>query len=113
MKAGGGLGGLAGLQKWLAGVPSAVLEANIPGVRVYSLPQRAACILVKFGEYSLAGMFCGYVGQALANSLMLVKCATLPPFCRGIVLPPSVLVTDKCCNCACRRVFLKCAACWV
>ena len=54
-------------------MPSAVFEASIPGVRVYSIPSRVACIGVKFLEYSLAGIACGLVGQGVANGLMLAK----------------------------------------
>jgi hypothetical protein len=54
-------------------VPSAVLEASPAGGPRYSPAARAACLGVKFGEYSLAGMACGAVGQAIANGLMAVK----------------------------------------
>lgn len=62
----------SGLQKALAAVPSAVFEPNRPGMR-YGIGSRAACIGVKFMEYSLAGMVCGFVGQGIANQLMLLK----------------------------------------
>mmetsp|Transcript_6022 Transcript_6022/g.17239 ORF Transcript_6022/g.17239 Transcript_6022/m.17239 type:complete len:412 (+) Transcript_6022:46-1281(+) len=60
------------LQRMLAGVPSAVFEPNRPGAR-YSTGARIACIGVKFLEYSLAGMVCGFVGQGIANQLMYLK----------------------------------------
>jgi hypothetical protein len=63
----------AALSRWLAGVPSAVFEASIPGVRRYTLGSRVACLGVKFLEYSLAGIVCGLIGQGIANSLMLLK----------------------------------------
>lgn len=44
-----------------------------PGVRSYSLGQRLACLGVKFLEYSLAGIVCGFIGQGIANSAMSVK----------------------------------------
>ena len=63
----------AGIQKLLAGVPSAVFEASIPGVKSFTVGSRVACIGVKFLEYSLAGVVCGFIGQGMANSLMLLK----------------------------------------
>ena len=63
----------AGLQRALAGVPSAVFEPNRPGAR-YGAGARVACVGVKFLEYSLAGMVCGFVGQGIANQLMYLKC---------------------------------------
>lgn len=60
----------SGLQKLLSGIPSAVFAANVPGVRSYSLAQRMACILVKFCEYSLAGITCGLIGQGIASWAM-------------------------------------------
>lgn len=64
---------VAGFQRALAKVPSAVFQASVPGVQKYTIANRAACLLVKFGEYSLAGIFCGFVGQGVANSLMILK----------------------------------------
>ncbi len=46
---------------------------TITGVREYSVGSRFACLGVKFLEYSLAGIVCGFMGQGLANSLMLLK----------------------------------------
>jgi hypothetical protein len=63
----------AGIQKLLANVPSAVFEASIPGVKSFSVGSRFACLGVKFLEYSLAGIVCGFLGQGMANSLMLLK----------------------------------------
>ena len=60
----------SGIQKLLANVPSAVFAASLPGVSPYSLGQRLACLAVKFGEYSLAGMACGLVGQGVCNGIM-------------------------------------------
>ncbi len=66
----------AGLDRLLKKVPSAVFEASLPGVREYGLLSRAACLGVKFLEYSLAGMFCGFLGQGVANGMMLAKYVT-------------------------------------
>jgi hypothetical protein len=72
----------------LARVPSAVLEASPPGGPRYSPAARAACLGVKFGEYSLAGMACGAVGQAVANGLMAVKRAVSESRARAAGAPP-------------------------
>jgi len=64
---------VAPLREAASKVPSAVLEASVPGARPYSLAQRTGCLFVKFGEYSLAGMGCGLVGQSVANGLMAAK----------------------------------------
>lgn len=63
-----------GLQKFMAGIPSAALEAGIPGIKEFSLTSRILCPFVKFLEYSLAGITCGLLGQGVANSLMLLRC---------------------------------------
>jgi hypothetical protein len=65
----------------MARVPSAVFAPSLPGALPYSPLERVACLGVKFLEYSLAGMVCGFVGQGVANSLMRVKCARclVPP----------------------------------
>jgi hypothetical protein len=65
--------GQSALTKWLASVPAAALEANVPGVRSYSFGQRMSCLGVKFLEYSLAGIVCGFIGQGIANGAMAVK----------------------------------------
>ena len=64
---------VAPIRKAASKVPSAVLEASVPGARPYSLAQRTGCLFVKFGEYSLAGMGCGLIGQSVANGLMAAK----------------------------------------
>lgn len=63
----------AGLNSMMQKIPSAVFEASLPGVREYGLASRVACLGVKFLEYSLAGMFCGFLGQGVANGMMLAK----------------------------------------
>ena len=66
----------AGLALLLEKVPSAVFQGSLPGMRSYSFLNRAACLGVKFLEYSLAGMFCGFLGQGVANGMMLAKYVT-------------------------------------
>lgn len=82
----------AGLQKALDKVPSAIFEKGIPGVREYSVGARVACVGVKFLEYSLAGMFCGLVGQGIANSAMMARRAGSPD-AEFSVDPPPLLKT--------------------
>lgn len=64
---------VAGLDRMMQKIPSAVFEASLPGVREYGPVSRVACLGVKFLEYSLAGMFCGFLGQGVANGMMLAK----------------------------------------
>ena len=63
----------APIRRAAAKCPSAVLEASVPGARPYSVAQRTGCLFVKFGEYSLAGMGCGLIGQSVANGMMAAK----------------------------------------
>jgi hypothetical protein len=42
-------------------------------MKKFTVTNRAACLLVKFGEYSLAGISCGLVGQGIANALINLK----------------------------------------
>ena len=63
----------AALTKMLAKIPSAVFAPSVAGQASYSLAQRLSCLLIKFCEYSLAGMACGLVGQAIANAAMEAK----------------------------------------
>lgn len=37
------------------------------------MSQRVACLGIKFLEYSLAGIVCGFIGQGLANGLITIK----------------------------------------
>lgn len=46
---------------------------NTQGMKKFTVGNRAACLLVKFGEYSLAGISCGLVGQGIANALINLK----------------------------------------
>ncbi len=50
-----------------------VCVSHTQGVKVYSVGQRFGCIIVKFLEYSLAGISCGLVGQGVCNGLMNLK----------------------------------------
>jgi hypothetical protein len=52
---------------------SALLLSCNAGVKQYTVGARFACLGVKFLEYSLAGITCGFIGQGVANSLMLLK----------------------------------------
>ena len=61
---------VTGLQRILSRVPSAVFESSLPGHHKYTVPNRVACVGVKFLEYSLAGIVCGLVGQGIANGIM-------------------------------------------
>ena len=76
------------IQKALAGVPSAVFERSIPGVRKYSIGSRFACVGVKFLEYSLAGMTCGLIGQGIANAAMMARRAQDPDADYSVDPPP-------------------------
>ncbi|KAL4432467.1 hypothetical protein ABPG77_001766 [Micractinium sp. CCAP 211/92] len=63
---------LSGLKRLLNRLPSAVFEKSMPGRR-FTLGDRATTY-VKLGlEYSLAGIVCGFIGQGVANALMLLK----------------------------------------
>lgn len=63
----------SGLKKLIARTPKAVFEANTAGEPAYTAFQRFFCLVVKFGEYSLAGITCGIVGHAMAEGLMKAK----------------------------------------
>ena len=78
----------AAIQKMLSGVPSAVFERSIPGVRKYNLGSRFACVGVKFLEYSLAGMTCGLIGQGIANAAMMARRAHDPDADYSVDPPP-------------------------
>lgn len=61
------------MHKILARIPSAVFAPSPAGAPRYTVLDRSACLGVKFLEYSLAGLVCGFVGQGIANGLMHVK----------------------------------------
>ena len=69
-----GLGNMAaGLKRVLARVPSAVFAPSEHGHPNYRAIDRGLCIGVKFLEYSLAGLVCGFAGQGFANAMMTIK----------------------------------------
>lgn len=82
----------AAINKALAGIPSAVFERSIPGIRKYKVGARVACIGVKFLEYSLAGMTCGLIGQGIANAAMMAR-RSQNPDAEYSVDPPPLLKT--------------------
>ena len=82
----------AGFQRLVDKAPAAFFEKNIPGVRTYGLPARFGCLGVKFLEYSLGGMFCGLVGQSIANAAMMASRAH-DPDADYTVDPPPILKT--------------------
>lgn len=47
--------------------------SHLQGMKKFTPANRAACLLVKFCEYSLAGIGCGLIGQGIANSLINLK----------------------------------------
>eukprot|EP01023_Acetabularia_acetabulum_P053497 TRINITY_DN5991_c4_g1_i2.p1 TRINITY_DN5991_c4_g1~~TRINITY_DN5991_c4_g1_i2.p1 ORF type:complete len:411 (-),score=61.49 TRINITY_DN5991_c4_g1_i2:2157-3338(-) len=61
------------LSRLLQQVPSAVFAPSVPGGRHFTVGGRLACLVVKGLEYSLAGLFCGFVGQGIANSCMYIR----------------------------------------
>jgi hypothetical protein len=83
---------VAAIQKALSGVPSAVFERSIPGVRSYGVGSRFACVGVKFLEYSLAGMVCGLIGQGIANTAMMAR-RRQNPDAEYTVDPPPLIKT--------------------
>ncbi|CAK0742361.1 hypothetical protein CVIRNUC_001391 [Coccomyxa viridis] len=62
-----------GLKRVLARVPSAVFAPSEHGHPRYRTIDRSLCIAVKFLEYSLAGLICGFAGQGFANGMMTIK----------------------------------------
>ncbi len=61
------------LQRYLSTIPTAMFEASIPGMPKYTTAARAACYVVKGLEYSLSGMAAAFVGQGVANALMVAR----------------------------------------
>ena len=61
-----------GLRRWAAQLPSGVFEKSTAG-RKFSVRDRIGCYVARGLEYSLAGIACGVVGQALASSMMVAK----------------------------------------
>lgn len=61
------------MHKVLARIPSAVFAPSPAGAPRYTVLDRSACLGIKFLEYSLAGLVCGFAGQGIANGLMQLK----------------------------------------
>lgn len=63
----------------------ALCSCPLQGVKNFSVANRFACLLVKFCEYSLAGITCGLIGQGVCNSIMMLKCVSAgwPCVCEG------------------------------
>jgi len=62
-----------GLRKYIAKLPNALFEANIKGLREYSMSQRVISFFYKAAQYAVIGFACGFVGQGMANSLMHLR----------------------------------------
>lgn len=65
-----GVGG--GVQKWIARLPANVFAKNVPGAK-YTLTDRAGCLFYKTFEYGAVGTACGFLGQAIANSALILR----------------------------------------
>ena len=63
----------SGLRRWSSKLPSAVFQKSPTGAPRYSLSDRVGCYVARALEYSLAGMACGIVGQAVASGMMIAK----------------------------------------
>ena len=61
-------------------------------MRTYGAPARFGCLVVKFLEYSLGGMACGLIGQAIANWAMEAR-RKADPQAHYAVQPPPLLKT--------------------
>lgn len=61
-----------GLRRWASKLPGGVFEKSTGG-RKFSLQDRAGCYVARAMEYSLAGIVCGVVGQAIASGMMIAK----------------------------------------
>nr|QKY15095.1 RETICULATa-RELATEd chloroplastic-like isoform a (C2E21) [Polytomella parva] len=79
---------VSGFQRFMASVPSAVFAPNSPGAAPYTVGARIACIGVKFFEYALAGLTCGFFGQGLANGMIMLKRRINGPSEHDKAVPP-------------------------
>ncbi|KAL4437045.1 hypothetical protein ABPG75_004184 [Micractinium tetrahymenae] len=80
---------VSGLKRLLNRLPSAVFEKSMPGCK-FAVGDRVATY-VKLGlEYSLAGIVCGFIGQGIANSMMLLKRRYAGPSEHDVAVPPLV-----------------------
>ncbi|KAK9832451.1 hypothetical protein WJX74_010617 [Apatococcus lobatus] len=86
-------GGSTRWRRALNRVPSAVFEPSVLGVRQYTIIDRTACLGVKFLEYSLAGLVAGFVGQGVANSLMLARRRIYGAKEDDLAIPPLVMTS--------------------
>jgi Protein RETICULATA-related len=62
----------SGIRRWASQLPSGVFEKSTGG-RKFSLQDRVGCYVARGLEYSLAGIACGVVGQAVASGMMVAK----------------------------------------
>ncbi|KAK9909941.1 hypothetical protein WJX75_009820 [Coccomyxa subellipsoidea] len=76
-----------GMHKILARIPSAVFAPSPAGAPRYTVLDRSACLGIKFLEYSLAGLVCGFAGQGIANGLMQLK-RNVSGVTEGVDIPP-------------------------
>lgn len=77
----------SGLRAWSAKLPSAMFAKSESG-RKYAFSDRLGCYVARGLEYSLAGMACGFVGQALASGLMIAKRKYLGTTDDDVPVPP-------------------------
>ena len=76
-----------GLRAWSAKLPSASFAKSEPGKR-FSISDRIGCYVARGLEYSLAGMTCGFVGQAMASGLMVAKRKYMGASADDVAVPP-------------------------
>ena len=76
-----------GIRRWASQLPSAVFEKSSAGRR-YTLSDRLGCYVARAMEYSLAGMACGIVGQAVASGMMVAKRQYLGSKEGEVAVPP-------------------------
>lgn len=66
------IGRFAGIQNYIAALPSSVFEAGRAGSR-FSVQQRIATYFYKGVLYGSVGFGCGLIGQGIANTIMTAK----------------------------------------
>jgi hypothetical protein len=79
-----------GLRAWSSKLPSAVFARSDPGTKRFGLADRVGCYVARGLEYSLAGMLCGFVGQAVASGLMVAKRHYMGSQENDVAVPPVV-----------------------
>lgn len=77
----------SGLRRWASKLPGGVFEKSTGG-RKFSLQDRVGCYVARGLEYSLAGIVCGVVGQALASGMMIAKRQYYGAKDNDIAVPP-------------------------